>query len=135
MSQRGEVEMISSSGGLRWRRAANAVAPVLLTMAALVTSRAAPAQQPADMRLSRYTTTSAAPDIAQTDPLEAIVQISLLHTWGQNLLHHPHLHCVVLGGGISPDGQRWITCRPGFFLPVRVLSRVFRRLFLAQLRS
>jgi hypothetical protein len=60
--------------------------------------------------------------------------IAILHTWGQNLLHHPHLHCVVPGGGISPEGQ-WVACRPGFFLPVRVLSRLFRRLFLAQLRS
>lgn len=61
--------------------------------------------------------------------------IAILHTWGQNLLHHPHLHCVVPGGGLSPDGQRWISCRPGFFLPVRVLSRLFRRLFLTQLRG
>jgi Putative transposase/Transposase zinc-binding domain len=61
--------------------------------------------------------------------------IAILHTWGQNLLHHPHLHCVVPGGGISPDGQRWIACRPGFFLPVRVLARLFRRLFIAQLCS
>lgn len=61
--------------------------------------------------------------------------IAILHTWGQNLLHHPHLHCVVPGGGVAPDGQRWIACRPGFFLPVRVLSRLFRRLFLTQLRS
>jgi hypothetical protein len=50
---------------------------------------------------------------------------AVLHTWGQNLLHHPHLHCVVPGGGISPDPSRWIACRPGFFLPVRVLSRLF----------
>jgi hypothetical protein len=56
--------------------------------------------------------------------------LALLHTWGQNLLHHPHLHCVVPGGGLSPDGQSWIACRPGFFLPVRVLSRLFRGLFL-----
>lgn len=56
--------------------------------------------------------------------------ISILHTWGQNLMHHPHVHCVVPGGRLSPDGQRWIACRPGFFLPVRVLSRLFRRLFL-----
>jgi Putative transposase len=48
-------------------------------------------------------------------------------------LHHPHLHCVVPGGGLSPDGSRWIACRPGFFLPVRVLSRLFRRLFLEYL--
>ena len=61
--------------------------------------------------------------------------IAILHTWGQNLLHHPHLHCVVPGGGLSPDGQRWVRCRPGFFLPVRVLSRLFRRLFLALLRE
>jgi hypothetical protein len=58
---------------------------------------------------------------------------AVLHTWGQNLLHHPHLHCVVPGGGISADGSRWISCRPGFFLPVRVLSRLFRRLFLEDL--
>ena len=58
---------------------------------------------------------------------------AVLHTWGQNLLHHPHLHCVVTGGGLSPDGTRWISCRPGFFLPVRVLSRLFRRLFLEHL--
>jgi hypothetical protein len=56
---------------------------------------------------------------------------AVLHTWGQNLNHHPHVHCIVPGGGISPDGTRWIQCRPGFFLPVRVLSRLFRRLFLA----
>jgi Putative transposase/Transposase zinc-binding domain len=60
---------------------------------------------------------------------------SVLHTWGQNLLHHPHLHCVVPGGGLSPDQQSWIACRPGFFLPVRVLSRLFRRLFLEQLQK
>jgi hypothetical protein len=60
---------------------------------------------------------------------------AVLHTWGQNLLHHPHLHCVVPGGGLSPDGRRWIACRPGFFLPVRVLSRLFRRLFLAALTT
>lgn len=58
---------------------------------------------------------------------------AVLHTWGQNLLHHPHLHCVVTGGGLSPDGMRWISCRSGFFLPVRVLSRLFRRLFLEHL--
>lgn len=55
--------------------------------------------------------------------------VAVLHTWGQTLMHHPHLHCVVPGGGLSPDGTRWIACRPGFFLPVRVLSRLFRRLF------
>lgn len=60
---------------------------------------------------------------------------AVLHTWGQNLQVHPHLHCVVPGGGLSPDGQRWVSCRPGFFLPVRVLSRLFRRLFLEALRK
>jgi hypothetical protein len=59
--------------------------------------------------------------------------ISILHTWGQQLLHHPHVHCLVPGGGLAPDGEHWIACRPGFFLPVRVLSRLFRRLFLEQL--
>src|SRR5262249_26212932 len=58
---------------------------------------------------------------------------AVLHTWGQNLDHHPHVHCIVPGGGISPDNKRWVHCRPGFFLPVRVLSRLFRRLFLAGL--
>ena len=60
--------------------------------------------------------------------------LAILHTWGQTLSLHPHLHCVVPGGGLAPDGQRWIACRPGFFLPVRVLSRLFRRLFLAALQ-
>lgn len=58
---------------------------------------------------------------------------AVLHTWGQNLLHHPHLHCVVPGGGLSPDGSRWISCRPGYFLTVEVLSRLFRRLFIEAL--
>src|SRR4051812_14684200 len=56
---------------------------------------------------------------------------SVLHTWGSALTHHPHVHMIVPGGGISLDGSRWVSCRPGFFLPVRVLSRLFRRLFLA----
>ena len=56
--------------------------------------------------------------------------LSVLHTWGQNLHHHPHVHCVVPGGGLSPDGKRWVSCPPGFFLPVRVLSSVFRGKFL-----
>ena len=60
---------------------------------------------------------------------------AVLHTWGQTLVHHPHLHCVVPGGGLSTDGTRWIACRSGFFLPVRVLSRLFRRLFLEQLEA
>jgi hypothetical protein len=61
--------------------------------------------------------------------------LAVLHTWGQNLLHHPHLHCLVPGGGIAPDGQRWIPCRSGFFLPVTVLSRMFRGLFLHYLEK
>ena len=61
--------------------------------------------------------------------------IGVLHTWGSALTHHPHLHCIVPGGGLSPDGGRWISCRPGFFLPVRVLSRLFRRLFLDKLAA
>src|SRR5687767_8256647 len=56
--------------------------------------------------------------------------LSALHTWGSALTHHPHVHMIVPGGGISLDGKRWVSCRPGFFLPVRVLSRLFRRLFL-----
>jgi hypothetical protein len=61
--------------------------------------------------------------------------VAVLHTWGQTLVHHPHLHCVVPGGGLSSDGNRWVACRPGFFLPVRVLSRLFRRLFLQDLQA
>ena len=60
--------------------------------------------------------------------------LSVLHTWGQNLLHHPHVHCVVPGGGISPDGKQWIASPKNFFLPVRVLSRVFRGKFMEELR-
>jgi hypothetical protein len=60
---------------------------------------------------------------------------SVLHTWGSAMTHHPHVHMIVPGGGISPDGQRWVSCRPGFFLPVRVLSRLFRRLFLERLAA
>ncbi|MBC8164502.1 MAG: IS91 family transposase [Bryobacteraceae bacterium] len=72
------------------------------------------------------------------DPKHLGAQIgffAVLHSWGQNLLFHPHLHCVVPGGGLSPDGQRWISCRSDFFLPVRVLSRLFRRLFLESLQK
>ncbi len=60
--------------------------------------------------------------------------LTILHTWGQNLCLHPHVHCVVPGGGISPDGSQWVSCRPGFFLPVRVLSRVFRGKFIHLLK-
>lgn len=63
----------------------------------------------------------------------AIGFLAVLHTWGQTLHLHPHIHCVVPGGGISPDGARWISCRESFFLPVRVLSRLFRKKFLIYL--
>jgi predicted Zn-ribbon and HTH transcriptional regulator len=58
---------------------------------------------------------------------------SVLHTWGSAMTHHPHVHMIVPGGGISLDDQHWVSCRPGFFLSVRVLSRLFRRLFLQKL--
>lgn len=58
---------------------------------------------------------------------------AVLHSWGSALTHHPHIHCIVPGGGVSLDGERWVACRPGFFLPVRVLSRLFRRRFLERL--
>jgi Putative transposase/Transposase zinc-binding domain len=58
---------------------------------------------------------------------------AVLHTWGQNLDHHPHVHCIVPGGGVSIDGERWVACRPHFLLSVRVLSRLFRRVFLQYL--
>lgn len=61
--------------------------------------------------------------------------LSVLHTWGQNLQLHPHVHCVVPGGGLAPDGNRWIRCRENFFLPVRILSAVFRGKFLSGLRA
>jgi hypothetical protein len=60
--------------------------------------------------------------------------VSVLHTWSQDLRHHPHVHCVVPGGGLTPDG-RWVACRPGFFLAVRVLAAMFRGKFVAQLRA
>ena len=58
---------------------------------------------------------------------------AVLHTWGSAMTHHPHLHMIVPGGGLSLDGKKWLACRPGFFLSVRVLSRLFRRLFLKML--
>lgn len=60
--------------------------------------------------------------------------LAILHTWGQALTHHPHIHCLVPGGALSPDG-RWLSCRPRFFLPIHVLSRLFRRLFLERLQA
>ena len=73
-----------------------------------------------------------------SDPrhLGARIGVTLvLHTWGSAITHHPHVHGIVPGGGLSLDGQRWVACRPGFFLPVRVLSRLFRRLFLEALQG
>jgi hypothetical protein len=70
------------------------------------------------------------------DPKHLGAQIAatlVLHTWGSALTHHPHVHGIVPGGGLSLDGQRWLACKPGFFLPVRVLSRLFRRRFLEEL--
>lgn len=72
------------------------------------------------------------------DPKHLGAQIGatlVLHTWGSALTHHPHVHGIVPGGGLSPDGERWIACRRGFFLPVRVLSRLFRRRFLEELEK
>jgi hypothetical protein len=60
--------------------------------------------------------------------------LAVLQTWSQNLLHHPHVHCVVPAGGLSPDGSHWIACRLNFFLPVRVLSRLFCGKLMALLR-
>jgi hypothetical protein len=61
--------------------------------------------------------------------------IGILHTWGQNLMDHPHIHCIVTGGGLSPDGSSWVPCRKGFFIPVRVMSALFRGKFLDLLNS
>ena len=73
---------------------------------------------------------------ADPEHLGARIGLSaVLHTWGSALAHHPHAHIIVPGGGFSPDRQRWIACRPGFFLSVRVLSRLFRRLFLEKLTA
>ena len=58
---------------------------------------------------------------------------AVLHSWGSAMTHHPHVHMIVPGGGLSPDGERWVRCRPGFLLPVKVLSRLFRRLMLSRL--
>ena len=61
--------------------------------------------------------------------------LAVLHTWGQNLYHHPHLHCVVPGGGIAPDRRHWISCRRQFLFPIKVLSRLFRGKFVAFLKT
>jgi hypothetical protein len=79
-------------------------------------------------RVSAETVTTIAADPRRLGA--RIGMTGVLHTWGSALTHHPHVHMIVPGGGVSLDGTRWIACRPGFFLPVRVLSRLFRRLFL-----
>lgn len=74
--------------------------------------------------------------VIAADPKHLGAQIGatlVLHTWGSSLTHHPHVHGIVPGGGLSPDGERWVRCKPGFFLSVRVLSRLFRRRFLEEL--
>jgi hypothetical protein len=83
-----------------------------------------------------FKTAAATVQTIAADPrhLGARVGLTLvLHTWGSAMTHHPHVHGIVPGGGLSIDGEQWIHCRPGFFLPVRVLSRLFRRLFLERL--
>src|SRR3954471_12825661 len=97
---------------------------------------------PSPSRTSAWSTTSCSgppPRRSRPSPADPrhlgaeIGFIAVLHTWGQTLQYHPDLHCVVPGGGLAPDGEGWIACRPGFFLPVRVLSSLFRRLFLEAL--
>ena len=65
----------------------------------------------------------------------AIGGVAVLHSWGQAMQHHPHVHCIVPGGGLSPDRTRWVACPPGFFLSVKVLAKLFRRLFLERLAA
>src|SRR4029453_6693516 len=75
-------------------------------------------------------------DVA-ADPTRLGAEVGLLlvlHTWGQTLCYHPHVHGIATGGGLAPDGS-WRSCRPGFFLPVRVLARVFRATFLARMQD
>ena len=84
-------------------------------------------------RASAQTTITIAADPKHLGAKVAIT--SVLHTWGSAMTHHPHVHMIVPGGGLSADASRWIACRPNFFLPVRVLSRLFRRLFLTMLAA
>ena len=76
--------------------------------------------------------------VIAADPRHLGAEIGMtmvLHTWGQTLTYHPHVHVIVPGGGLSPDGNTWIACRPGFLLPIKVLQRLYRRLFLAKLAA
>ena len=85
-----------------------------------------------------FDTSAATMQIIAADPKHRLGAkigfFSILHTWGQNLLFHPHIHCVVTGGGISSDGSQWVTCKPKFFLPVEVLSALFRGLLIEALK-
>src|ERR1700716_521786 len=104
---------------------------------------------PAAIAAIAYQNKAAIYDILFTASAETMIAISggpkhlgariaitaVLHTWGSAMTHHPHVHMIVPGGGISADGSRWVSCRPNFFLPVQVLSRLFRGLFLAKLRA
>ncbi len=104
---------------------------------------------PAPIAAIAYTNKAAIYDALFKAASEALIKIAadpkhlgakigvtmVLHTWGSALTHHPHVHCIVPGGGIALDGSRWIACRSGFFLPVRVLSRLFRRLMIERLRA
>jgi hypothetical protein len=95
-------------------------------------------QNPAVFYNLLFATTAATLQTIARDPKHLGAEIgffSILHTWGQTLTHHPHIHCVVTGGGLRPDRSGWIHCHPGFFLSVRVLSRLFRRLFLQALQQ
>jgi hypothetical protein len=86
----------------------------------------------------RFTAAAEATLTIAADPKRLGARIGItavLHSWGSAMTHHPHVHMIVPGGGISLDDTRWVSCRPGFFLPVRVLSRLFRRLFLGKLRA
>jgi hypothetical protein len=85
-----------------------------------------------------FTTAAKTLTTIAADPKHLGARIGLtavLHTWGSAMTHHPHVHIIVPGGGLAPDGSRWIACKRGFFLPVRVLSRLFRRLFLEDLAA
>ena len=85
------------------------------------------------MRVSAETTLTIAADPKHLGARIGIT--SVLHTWGSAMTHHPHVHMIVPGGGIARDGERWLACRPGFFLPVRVLAKLFRRRFLDKLAA
>ena len=109
---------------------------VVFTVPALVADLALRNKRVVYRLLFRATADTLRTIAADPDHLGAEIGFfAVLHTWGQALTHHPHLHCVIPGGGLSPDGTRWVACRPGFFLPVRVLSRLFRRRFLEGLQA